>query len=45
MQVDHRELYRFGLRMPYVQCEIGVCIALHPRVLVVGGYKQVTREG
>ena len=24
---------------------IGVCIALHPRVLVVGAYKLVAREG
>jgi len=23
----------------------GVCIALHPKVLVVGVYKQVAREG
>ena len=30
MQVEHRELYWFGLRMPYVQCEIGSLYCLAP---------------
>ena len=30
MQVEHRELYWFGLRMPYVQREIGGLYCLAP---------------
>ena len=36
MQVTHRDLYWFGPRMPYVQCDQMLCISLHPEVLVVG---------
>ena len=45
MQVEHREfiLVRAEDALRRVRSEI--CIALHPKVLVVGGYKQVAREG
>ena len=34
---DTEGLYWFGPRMPYIQCDRGFCITLHPKVLVVGG--------
>jgi len=34
-----------GLECPTSSERVGVCIALHLRVLVVGGYKLVAREG
>jgi len=30
MQVEHRELYWFGLKMPYIKCEIGGLYCLAP---------------
>jgi len=31
MQVEHRELYWFGLKVPYVQCEFGGLYCLAPK--------------
>jgi hypothetical protein len=36
MQEEHKDLYRFRLSVPYVQCERGVLYYLTPEVLVVG---------
>ena len=41
MQVTHRDLYWFGLRMPYVQCDQELCIFLHSMVLAVGVTSQL----
>jgi len=43
MQVEHRELYWFGLKMPYVQCEIGGLYCLAPKSACSRGI-QVGRE-
>ena len=45
MQVEHRELYWFRLSVLYVQLRFRACITLHLRVLVVGVYKLIAREG
>ena len=45
MQVEHREFILVRAKDALRPVRSGVCIALHPKVLVVGGYKQVAREG
>jgi len=45
-QVEHRECILVRAKdVPYVQCEIGGLYCLAPKVLVVGVYKRVAREG
>jgi len=45
MQVEHREFILVLAKDALRLVRLGVCIALHPKVLVVGVYKQVAREG
>ena len=45
MQVEHREFILVRAKSALRPVRSGICIALHLNVLVVGGYKQVAREG
>jgi len=45
MQVKHREFILVRAKDALRPVRSEVCIALHPKVLVVGAYKQVAREG
>ena len=45
MQVEHREFILVRAKNALHPVRSVVCITLHPKVLVVGGYKQVAREG
>jgi len=45
MQVEHREFILVRAKDALRPVRSGVCIALHPKVVVVWGYKQVAREG
>jgi len=45
MQVEHKEFILVRAENALRPVRSGVCIALHPKVLVVGEYKQIAREG
>ena len=45
MQVEHREFILVRARDALRPVRSMICIALHPKVLVVGEYKRVAREG
>jgi len=45
MQVEHRGFILVRAKDALCPVRSEVCIALHPKVLVVGEYKQVAREG
>jgi len=45
MQVEHREFILVRAKNALRPVRSVICIALHPKVLVVGAYKQVAREG
>ena len=45
MEVKHRGFILVRAKDALRPVRSGVCIALHPKVLVVGVYKQVAREG
>ena len=45
MQVEHREFILVRAKDALRPVRSGVCISLHPKVLVVGEYKRVAREG
>ena len=45
MQVEHRGFILVRAKGALRPVRSGVCIALHPKVLVVGAYKEVAREG
>jgi hypothetical protein len=45
MQVEHREFILVRAENALRPVRSMICIALHPKVLVVGVYKQVAREG
>jgi len=45
MPVEHIEFKLVQAKDALRPVRSGVYIALHPKVLVVGGYKQVAREG
>jgi len=45
IQVEHREFILVRAKDALRPVRSGVYIALHPKVLVVGEYKQVAREG
>jgi len=45
MQVEHREFILVRAEDALRPVRLGVRIALHPKVLVVGVYEQVAREG
>jgi len=45
MQVEYREFILVRAKNALRPVRSVICIALHPKVLVVGAYKQVAREG
>ena len=45
MQMEHREFILVRAKDALRPVRSEVCIALHPKMLVVGGYKRVAREG